>query len=106
MKNIKAKVIVEMANGPLTEDAYEYLAKKGTVIVPDVLANAGGVSVSYLEWVQGKQGYWWSEEEVNKKLEEIMQRAFKEIWKRSESEKIPLKQAAFEVAIQRIVKAM
>lgn len=103
MKDIKAKVIIEMANGPITEEAYEYLTKKGVVIVPDVLANAGGVSVSYLEWVQGKQGYWWTESEVNAKLEQIMEKAFHEIWKKSQTKKISLKKAAFEVAIERIV---
>jgi glutamate dehydrogenase/leucine dehydrogenase len=105
MKNIKAKIIIEMANGPITEEAYEYLSQKGVVIVPDVLANAGGVTVSYLEWVQGKQGYWWTESEINAKLEAIMEKSFHEIWQRSLEERIPLKQAAFEVAIQRIVKA-
>lgn len=106
MKNIKAKIIVEMANGPLTEEAYEYLSKKGTIIVPDVLANSGGVTVSYLEWVQGKAGYWWSEKEVNLKLEEMIMRAFEAIWEKSVAKKIPLKQAAFEVAIERITSAM
>ena len=106
MKKIKAKIILEMANGPLTEEAYEYLSKKGIVIVPDVLANSGGVTVSYLEWVQGRQGYWWSEEEVNKKLEEMIVRAFKAIWDKSLEKKMPLKQAAFEVAIERISTAL
>ncbi|MFH0979899.1 MAG: glutamate dehydrogenase, partial [Candidatus Roizmanbacteria bacterium] len=106
MKNIKAKIIVEMANGPLTEEAYEYLSKKEVIIVPDVLANSGGVMVSYLEWVQGKAGYWWSEKEVNAKLEEMIIRAFEAIWDKSVAKKIPLKQAAFEVAIERIVLAM
>jgi len=106
MKKIKAKIIVEMANGPITEEAYEYLAKKGVIIVPDVLANSGGVTVSYLEWVQNKTGYYWSEEEVNSKLEVMMKRAFAAIWKKSTEKKIPLKQAAFEVAIERIVAAM
>ena len=106
MKNIKAKIIVEMANGPVTEEAYEHLTKKGVIIVPDVLANAGGVTVSYLEWVQNKAGYYWSEEEVNEKLKVIMKRAFEVIWKKSVEKKIPLKQAAFEVAIERIVEAM
>ena len=106
MKNIKAKIIIEMANGPVTEEAYEYLSKKGVVIVPDVLANSGGVTVSYLEWVQNKAGYYWSEEEVNSKLEVMMKKAFEKIWKKSIEKKIPLKQAAFEVALERIVAAM
>jgi glutamate dehydrogenase (NADP+) len=106
MKNIKAKIIVEMANGPVTEEAYEYLSKKGVVIVPDVLANSGGVTVSYLEWVQNKAGYYWSEEEVNSKLKVMMKKAFEVIWEKASKKKIPLKQAAFEVAIEKIIEAM
>jgi glutamate dehydrogenase (NADP+) len=106
MKKIRAKIIVEMANGPMTEEAYDYLVKKGVIIIPDVLANSGGVTVSYLEWVQGKQGYWWSEEEVNKKLEEMMIKAFEPIWKKSVNQKISLKESAFQFAIERIIKAM
>jgi glutamate dehydrogenase/leucine dehydrogenase len=105
MRQIKAKIIIEMANGPITKEAYEYLTKKGTIIVPDVLANSGGVTVSYLEWAQGKQGYWWSEKEVNDKLEVMMIKAFEAIWERATKQKIPLKQAAFELAIERILKA-
>ncbi|MDH7475919.1 MAG: Glu/Leu/Phe/Val dehydrogenase [Microgenomates group bacterium] len=106
MKKIKAKIIIEMANGPLTEEAYEYLNEKGVIIVPDVLANSGGVTVSYLEWVQGKQGYWWTEEEVNQRLKDSLEKAFAGIWQKSQSKKISLKQAAFETAIERIVAAM
>ena len=113
MAKIKAPIIVEMANGPLTQEAYEYLSKKslpagrqGKGIVPDVFANSGGVIVSYLEWVQGKAGFWWSEKEVNDKLKVMMERAFEAIWKKSVEKKMPLKQAAFEVAIERITAAM
>ena len=106
MDKIQAKIIVEMANGPITEEAYEYLTNKGIIIVPDVLANAGGVVVSYLEWLQGKQGCQWSEDEVNNKLKEMMEKAFEEIWQQSITKKIPIKQAAFEVAIERIIKAL
>ena len=111
MAKIKAEIIVEMANGPLTQEAYEYLAKKGKIIVPDVLANSGGVTVSYLEWVQGKAGFYWSEKEVNDKLKVMMEKAFEAIWKKSNppagrEKKMPLKQAAFEVAIERITSAM
>jgi glutamate dehydrogenase/leucine dehydrogenase len=102
MKKIKAKIIIEMANGPVTEEAYEYLTKKGVIIVPDVLANSGGVTVSYLEWVQNKASYYWSEEEVNSKLELMMRQAFEAIWKKAIEKKTPLKQAAFEVAIEKI----
>ncbi len=106
MRNIKAKVIVEMANGPVTDEAYEYLTKKGVVIVPDVLANAGGVIVSYLEWLQNKKGESWSAERVNGKLEEIISKSFDDIWKIAEKKSIPLKKAAFEYAVERIVKAL
>jgi glutamate dehydrogenase len=106
MSKIKANIIVEMANGPLTQEAYVYLAKNGKIIVPDVLANSGGVTVSYLEWVQGKAGYFWSEKEVNDKLKVMMEKAFEAIWKKSDAKKMPLKQAAFEVAIERITSAM
>ena len=95
-----------MANGPITDEAYEYLSKKGIIIIPDVLANAGGVIVSYLEWVQNKTGEVWTEEKVNKKLKEIITKSFDEIWDRSVHKKIPMKRAAFEHAIRRIVKAM
>ncbi len=106
MAKIKAKIIIEMANGPITQDAYQYLHHNGTIIVPDVLANAGGVIVSYLEWVQSKQGYWWSEEKVNNELTEIMQKAFSAIWIYSQEKNISLKQAAFYLAIQRIAAAL
>lgn len=106
MKNIKAKIIVEMANGPITEEAYQYLTKKGVIIIPDVLANSGGVIVSYLEWVQGKQGYWWSEEEVNDRLNEMMKKAFEKIWQKKIEKNISLKEGAFEMALEKIIKAM
>lgn len=105
MNKIKSKIILELANGPVTEEAYENLKEK-MIIVPDVLTNSGGVIVSYLEWVQGKQGYWWSEQEVNQKLETIMKRSFEAVWEKSKMKKIPLKEATFELAIERIVRAM
>ncbi len=106
MSKIKAKIIVEMANGPITEEAYEYLTKKGVIIVPDVLSNSGGVTVSYLEWYQNMHGEKWSEDKVNHRLAQMMTKSFDEIWQRSIKEKIPLKQAAFEMAIERIVKKL
>jgi glutamate dehydrogenase/leucine dehydrogenase len=104
MEKIKANIIVEMANGPITEEAYEYLTKKGIIIVPDVLANSGGVIVSYLEWIQNVQNVSWTLDKVNKKLEQIITKAFDAIWEKSVAKKIPLKQAAFEVAIERLSK--
>lgn len=106
MKDIRAKIIVEMANGPITDEAYEYLTSQGVIIIPDVFANAGGVIVSYLEWVQGMKHEQWSEKEVNDKLHEIMTGAFDRIWKQHEARNIPLKAAAFEVAIERLVNEM
>ncbi|MBI4973550.1 Glu/Leu/Phe/Val dehydrogenase [Candidatus Roizmanbacteria bacterium] len=105
MSKIKAKIIVEMANGPVTEEAYEYLTKKGVIIVPDVLANSGGVAVSYLEWYQNMKGQTWTEDKVNKRLQVMMTKAFDAIWDKSVKKKKPLKQAAFEVAIERMLSA-
>jgi glutamate dehydrogenase/leucine dehydrogenase len=104
MRKIKAKIIVEMANGPLTDEAYEFLSKKGVIVVPDVLANSGGVTVSYLEWFQNMKNEKWSEEKVNQRLKKMMEKAVEVIWRKSEVKRIPLKQAAFELAIERIVK--
>ncbi len=106
MKDIRAKIIVEMANGPITEEAYEYLVSQGVIIVPDVLANAGGVIVSYLEWYQGIKNERWTEQDVNDRLHRIMNEAFDRIWDQSIARKIPLKEAAFEVGIERIVNEM
>ncbi len=102
MRKIKARIIVEMANGPLTEEAYSYLSKKGVIIIPDVIANAGGVIVSYLEWVQNMKQEQWTEEQVNIHLKKYILAAFDTAWNRAQSRRIPLKQAAFEVAIQKI----
>lgn len=101
---IQAKIIIEMANGPITEEAYPVLAKKGTISAPDILANAGGVIVSYFEWLQNKKNEHWSEEEVNKKLEEQLEVALKEIIKISKEYQTDLKEAAFISALKKIVK--
>lgn len=106
MHKIQAKIIIEMANGPVSEEAYNYLTKKGVLIVPDVLANSGGVAVSYLEWYQNMKGQTWSEKKVNKKLHEMMNDAFEKIWQTYKKRKISLKQAAFETALGRIVAKM
>ena len=102
---IKAKIIVEGANGPTTPEADEILNEKGIFIVPDILANAGGVTVSYFEWVQNLQELIWSEEEVLDRLKRIMQRGFKEVLEISLSKKIPMRIAALVLGIGRVAEA-
>lgn len=105
MERVRAKVILELANGPLNEKAYNHLTKKGVLIIPDVLANAGGVIVSYLEWMQNKQNEQWAEERVNSELETYMESAMKAALDYSQKHKLPLKEAAFALAISRILKS-
>jgi len=104
MHNIQAKIIIEMANGPVSEEAHDYLTKKGVIIVPDVLANSGGVAVSYLEWYQNMHGETWTEEVVNNKLHSIMEKAFEEIWQTAQTHTVSLKEAAFITAIGRMIQ--
>ena len=104
-KDIRAKFIVEGANGPVTWEADEFLAKKGVVVVPDIYANAGGVTVSYFEWVQNLQVDTWTEDVVNRRLHERMVRAFGKIHAVADGRKVPLRTAAFVVAIGRVAAA-
>ena len=101
---IKAKIIAEGANGPTTPEADEILYKKGVHIIPDILANAGGVTVSYLEWVQNRMGYYWTEERVNQDLEKIMVHAFHEVMKTAKIYKVKMRTAAFIVGINRVTQ--
>lgn len=103
--NVKAPLIVEAANGPTTVDADKVLERNNKVIVPDILANAGGVVVSYFEWVQNIQSLMWDEEEINRALEKIMIRAFNGVWNKSAEKNTSLRMGAYMVAIDRIVKA-
>ena len=102
---IRAKIIAEGANGPTTPEADEILNDKGVFVVPDILANAGGVTVSYFEWVQNLQELIWSEEEVLDRLTRIMQRSFKEVLALSLSKKIPMRTAALVLGIGRVAEA-
>ncbi len=104
MHNIKASIIIEMANGPISQEAYDYLTKKGVLIVPDVLANSGGVTVSYLEWYQNMKGQIWTEKKVNTQLKQMMHSSFAEIWNTYIKKKTSLKDAAFQTALARIMR--
>jgi len=103
---IKARLISEGANGPITHDAHEILSKKGIFIVPDILANAGGVIVSYFEWVQDIASFFWQEDEVNTKLKGLMVKAFHEVYGTAESLKCDMRKAAMARAMLRLEKAM
>ena len=99
---IRAKVIVEGANGPTTPDAHKYLHQRGVFVVPDILANSAGVTASYFEWVQDRYGYFWTEKEVNERLEAKMCEAFTAVLNTSLKYKVDLRTAAYIVAINRV----
>lgn len=105
-ENIKAKVVLELANGPTTPEADELLAKRDIVVIPDILANAGGVTVSYFEWMQNQNDEKWDRETVRNKLEPIMKDAFKDILEITQEKKTTLRTAAFASALSRIEKEM
>lgn len=104
-EKIQAKVIVEAANGPTTIDADKILDKRGIIIVPDILSNAGGVVVSYFEWVQNIQSISWSEDHVNEQLKQIMDQAFQSVWDIAEEKDVSLRTGAYLIAVKRVVDA-
>jgi len=103
---IRAPYIVEVANGPILSDAEPVLLERGAMVVPDVLANAGGVTASYFEWVQNRSGYAWTLEEVRERLAEVMSRAFGAVWDVAEQEQRSLRSAAYALAFRRIGEAV
>jgi glutamate dehydrogenase (NAD(P)+) len=102
---VQARLILEAANGPITPDADVLLEQRGITVVPDVLANAGGVTVSYFEWVQDLQSFFWDEDEINARLEKVMHRAFGEVWDASKQHGVSLRQGAYFLAIERVAEA-
>jgi len=104
-ERIRAPIIVEVANGPISGDVDDDLFRRGVQVVPDVLANAGGVTVSYFEWVQNRAGYYWKLDEVRERLEELMTRAFEEVWSLAQRENKSLRSAAYTNALRRIEEA-
>ena len=103
---IQAKYIIEGANGPTTNEADRILHKRGVTVIPDILANAGGVTVSYFEWVQDIQAYFWSEKDINARLQDIMLKAFGEVYTMAEKEKVDMRLAAFMVGLGRLSRTV
>lgn len=103
--HVKAKIVVEAANGPTTLQATNILTERGILLVPDVLASAGGVTVSYFEWVQNNQGYYWTEEEVEQRLEKVMVKSFSSVYEMSQIRRVNMRLAAYMVGVRKMAEA-
>jgi len=104
--DVKARLVLELANGPVTSEADDILAGKGAVILPDILANAGGVTVSYFEWVQNRQGFYWTEQEIHERLRAIMEREGRAIWNVAREKSVTMRTAAYVHALGRLAEAI
>jgi glutamate dehydrogenase (NAD(P)+) len=102
---VRARVVCEGANGPITAGADEILERNGVIVVPDILANAGGVTVSYFEWVQNRAAWYWTEQQVNERLGEIMRRSFAEVLRTSQESRVTMRTAAYMLAVGRVARA-
>ncbi|MFP7169426.1 Glu/Leu/Phe/Val dehydrogenase [Terribacillus sp. 7520-G] len=103
--NIKAQIVIEAANGPTTFEATEILTERGILLVPDVLASAGGVTVSYFEWVQNNQGYYWTEQEVEERLEKVMLKGFQNVYQTAQTRRVDMRLAAYMVGVRKMAEA-
>ena len=104
-QKLTAKLVLEGANGPTYPEADDILIQRGITVVPDVICNAGGVTVSYFEWVQDMSSYFWSEEEINQRLDKLMVQAINDVWQTSNDKVCSLRTAAFILGCERILKA-
>ena len=104
--SVRAKLVLELANGPVTPEADDILAKAGTIVLPDILANAGGVTVSYFEWVQNRQGYYWTVEEIHERLRAMMEKEGRAVWEVAQAKHVTMRTAAYVHALGRLAEAI